>query len=130
LNEGQRPALRSGLLVPAHHDDRPDLHQISPRLRDAALRRSGNLAAPASPRSCQKSSASFISPAAAIGFPTPSSPPEGQHGQVAVPLRDAVPDGLRSPALVEQLEALQVMELLVVERVVGLRDVDLLPRLA
>ena len=89
----------------------------------------GTWRAPASPRSCQKSSAIFIRPAAAIGLPTPSSPPLGQHRQVAVARGDAGRRRLGRLALVEQLQPLQVVELLVVERVVGLGDVDLLARL-
>ena len=68
-------------------------------------------------------------PAAAIGLPTPSSPPLGAARQVAVARRDAVARRLGGLPLVEQQQPLEVVQLLVVERVVWLGDVDLLARL-
>ncbi len=66
-----------------------------------------------------------MSPDAAMGLPTPSSPPEGETGRT--PSRSVTPDATGSGAYprLANPQALEVVQLLVVERVVRLHHVYL-----
>src|SRR5438309_3297251 len=61
-------------------------------------------------------------------IPHPHEASRGTDGQFAVSLRDALAGQDRRLPLFREEQALQVVELLVVERIVRLGEVDLLPR--
>ena len=120
---GRRAALA------AHHDDRADLHQVAPGLRDAAFGRPGHLARAGLAAELPEELGDLHQAGRRDRVADAEQAAARARGQVALAVEDAVAGRLGRLALVEQQEPLEVVQLLVVERVVGLGDVDLLARL-
>ena len=116
----ERPAV-----VP-HHDDGPDLHQVAPRLRDAALGRARDLPGPRLAAELPEELGDLHQPGGRDRVPDPEQPAGGTAREVPVPGGHAGGRRLGRLPPVEQQQSLEVVQLLVVERVVRLGDVDLL----
>jgi hypothetical protein len=117
------------VFVHAHDDHGSDLHQVAPRLRHAALGGAGHLSGAGLPAQLPEQLRELHEPGGGDRVPDAEEPAARAARQVAVAVQDAVASGLGRRALVEQQETFEVVELLVVERVVRLGDVDLLPGL-
>ena len=107
----------------------PDLHQVSPRLRHTALGRAGHLPSAGLAAQLPEELGDLHQPGRRDRVADAEQPARRAARQIAVARSDAVARGLRRLPFVEQHQPLEVVQLLVVERVVRLGDVDLLARL-
>ena len=128
---GRRGGRRRGgrTAVGPEDDDRPDLHEVAPRLGDAALGRPGYLAAPRLAAELPEQLGHLHEAGGRDRVADAEEAAARGARQVPVARRDAVAGRLGRFALVEQQQPLQMVQLLVVERVVRLGHVDLPPRL-
>src|SRR5512132_4471065 len=107
--------------ISSHDDDRSNLHQGPPGLCRAALRCAGDLAFARFASELPEELGDLHEARRSDGVADAQQAAGRAAGKVAVSVEDTVPGRLWRLALVEQHQALQVVELLVVERVVGLR---------
>ena len=124
----RRRGSRPGVFRP-HHDHGADLHQIAPRLGHAALGRPGDLALAGLAAQLPEELGDLHQAGGRDRVADPEQPAARAAREVAVARRHAGRGRLGRLPLVEQQQALEVVQLLVVERVVGLGHVDLLARL-
>ncbi len=112
-----------------HDDDRADLHQVPPRLRHAPLGRAGHLPRSRLAAELPEKLGDLHQAGGGDRIADAEQSSRRAARQVAVARRDAVARGLRRLPFVEEQQPFEVVQLLVVERVVRLGDVDLLARL-
>ncbi len=112
-----------------HHHDGPDLHEVAPGLRHAPFGCARDLAGARLATELPEELGDLHEAGRRDRVADAEEAAARARGQIALAVEDAVSGRLGRLALVEQQQALEVVQLLVVEGVVGLGDVDLLARL-